>query len=202
VPELAGHGASAVYQLPVQQQPHANAFRDRHGDDVADVLRMMSEPELGERAGVRRVLDAHRDVHGRLEFLLEVELSPSEVRREHEPALGVHAPRQADAHALAADPRVRAAHDRGSARQLAHELVGIARRRQRCLGPEPGVDARQSDGRRIGPQLHAEDAGAVGVHVQEARTSSTDGAPCRAFRHPAFLDQLIDDGRHRAALEA
>ncbi len=60
VAELPGHRIGSVNELPVQQQPHADALRHRYRDDMTHVLRVLAEPELGECAGVGGVLHIDR----------------------------------------------------------------------------------------------------------------------------------------------
>ena len=107
--ELASHRPGAVHQLSVQQQPHADAFRHRHRDDVADVLGVTAEPQLGECTRVGGVLHVHGQPDGRLDHLRQLHRTPTEVRREHQTAAVVDAAWKADAHPFAQHPRMSAA---------------------------------------------------------------------------------------------
>ena len=80
--------------------------------------------------------------------------------------------------------------------------AGSRRRRKRPLGFEPRIDVGQSDSRRLGPKVHADDARALDVEVQEPRPPAPRQPADGAFGDPPFFDQLIDDGRHSAALKA
>ena len=87
-------------------------------------------------------------------------------------------------------------------RQLADEQFRIAWRRPHRLRHEARIQACEADRRRLRPQIDADDPGALGVEVQESWAPSARHAADRAFGDPAFFDQLIDDGGHRAALQA
>ena len=79
---------------------------------------------------------------------------------------------------------------------------GIGWGRKRPLGFEPRIDVGQSDGRRLGPKVDPDDARALDVEVQESRPPAPRQPADGAFGDPAFFDQLIDDRRHGAALQA
>ena len=81
---------------------------------------------------------------------------------------------------------------------------GLRRRRgvPLLLGLELRVEAGQADRRELGPQLDADGADPLGVDVQEARPAAAREEPELAFVDPALDDQLVDDGRDRAALQA
>ncbi len=96
-------------------------FRDRDRQEMPDVLWMPAEPELGQRAGIGGILEDDRQTDRGLEKRGEVNVTPAEVRREHEAARRIDASRQAHAHAFAHDARMRALHGRHRARQLPDE---------------------------------------------------------------------------------
>ena len=69
------------------------------------------------------------------------------------------------------------------------------------LHEEARVDAGESHRRGLRPEIHGQNPGLLDVQVQEPRPPSAQGMTHRAFDHPAFFDQLIDDGRDRAPLQ-
>ncbi len=99
--EFARHRSGTMHQLPVEQQPDADALRHGHRHDVVDVFGVAAEPEFGQRTRVGGVLDVDRQTHRGLDHLGELHRSPAQVRRKHQSAAVVDAPGQADAHALA-----------------------------------------------------------------------------------------------------
>src|SRR5262249_16276185 len=52
------------------------------------------------------------------------------------------------------------------------------------------------------PELDAQHPGPLDVQVQRPGPAPPRHATDGALGHPALIDQLIDDGRHRAALQA
>ncbi len=72
----------------------------------------------------------------------------------------------------------------------------------RALFNEYGVDAREADGRELGPELNGEDPGALDVEVQESRRAAARRGAVGAFSDPAFVDELIDDRGDRGTLQS
>jgi hypothetical protein len=202
VAELAGHGVGAVHQLAVDEKPDADAFRHGDGDEVPDVLGVLAEPELGEGAGVGGVLEEDGQADDRFEHGPQVHGRPAQVRREHQVPLRVDAAGEADADAFDARRRKLRPERRDGLREPRRE--GLRRRRgvPLLLGLELRVEAGQADRREVGPQLDADGADPLGVDVQEARAAAAREEPELAFVDPALDDELVDDGRDRAALQA
>src|SRR5581483_5313179 len=67
---------------------------------------------------------------------------------------------------------------------------------------EVRVEIGQAKGGGGRAQVNADDARALLVHVEEARAPAARGVPARPLRHPLLPDQLFDNDRDRAALEA
>ena len=199
--ELAGSRVAAVDQLSIQQQADADAFGDGDREQVTDVLGVAAEPELGEGTDVRVVLEHDRHAHRRFEHPPQIDLAPSEIGREDQAAGTIGAARQADAHTLDTHLRVSAPERRHGALQLRHESRRVLRRRPRRLHEEARVDASESHRRGLRPEIHGQNPGLLDIQMQEPRPSSAQGMTHRAFDHPAFFDQLIDDGRDRAPLQ-
>ena len=84
----------------------------------------------------------------------------------------------------------------------AAKASGVGRGVPLLLGLELRVEAGEADRRELGPQLDADGADALGVDVQEARPAAAREEPELAFVDPALDDQLVDDGRDGAALQA
>ena len=202
VTELPGHRMPAVHELPVHEHAHADPLRYRNCEQMPDVLGVPAEPQLRQRARVRRVLHRDGQPDGRFDERAEIDVAPAEVRREHQPAGRADSSRQADPHTLAHDPRVRASHGRHGAGQLAHERLGRMGRGPRRLLHESGVDASKANRCRLRPQLHGHDARTLDIEVQRPGTPAARRRADGAFGHPALIDQLIDDRRDRAALQA
>ena len=76
-------------ELSVQEQADTDALRDRDGHEVAHVLRVPAEPQLGQRTGVGRVLEHDRQPHAVLDELSQIDLTPPQVGREDEPSRSV-----------------------------------------------------------------------------------------------------------------
>ena len=77
----------------------------------------------------------------------------------------------------------------------------IAGRGKRPLRLEPRVHVRQPHGRRLGPEVHAHDARALDVEVQKPGPPPARQPADGSLGDPPLVDQLVDDGRDRAALE-
>ncbi len=199
--ELTSHGVPAVEQLTVHQQADANTFRHGHGKDVPNVLGMPAEPELGQRAGIGGVLEHNRQADRRFDHRCEIHVVPAQVWREQQSAVSADPAWQADANPLADDARVRATHGGDGAREPSYERLRRVRCGPRRLLDEPGVDAAETDSRDLGTQLDGEDPGSLDIEVEESRAPAARRVADRAFRDPAFIDQLIDDGRYGASLQ-
>jgi len=201
VPELPGHRSLAVDQLPVQEQADADPLRDRDSEQVADVLGMAAEPELRERAGVGGVLDRRRQADRCLDQCLEIHRSPAEVRREDQASAAIDAARQAHADAVALDAGMGRAERRHGPGEMLHEHGRLGGGRPRRLFDEAGVHGAEPDGRPLGSKVDRQDAGAIGIEVQQTGPTSSGGA-AHGLGDPALADQLIDNGGHGAALKA
>ena len=90
---------------------------------------------------------------------------------------------------------------RNRPRHRGHEDGRGSRRRKRALLLEARVDVRQADGGRLRPEVHPDDAGAIDVEVQESGASAARQPADGTLGDPAFLNQLIDNGRDRATLQ-
>ncbi len=163
---------------------------------------MAAEPDFAERARVGRVLDADGKFRRRFEHLPQIHVTPSEVRRENEPSGRIDAAGQADTDTFAHHARMLGPQAGDGPRHQPHEDRWIGGRRKRPLGFEPRIDVGQPDGRRLRPKVHANDAGALDVEVQKSRPPAPRQPADGAFGDPSFLDQLIDDGRDGATLQA
>jgi len=162
---------------------------------------MAAEPELAERAGIRRVLEHDRQPACGLDQWREIDVAPAQVRCEDETPVMVNSSRQTDAHPLAYDTRMCAPHCGNRASQPAYECFRGLRRRPRCLLDVAGIDAGQSDSRNLRAQLHREDAGALDVEREEGRLAVACLIVDGALADPALLDQLVDDRRDGAAVQ-
>ena len=80
-------------------------------------------------------------------------------------------------------------------------MDGVSRRRKRSLFLEARVDVRQAYGGRLRPEVHPDDAGTLDVEVQESGPSAPRQPADGPLGDPAFLNQLIDNGRDRATLQ-
>ena len=200
--ELAGHGVRAVHELTVEQHADTNPLRDGHRDEMPKVFVVAAEPDFAERARVGRVLDVDRKLRRGFEHLSQIHVTPAEVRREDEPSGSIDAAGQADTDAFAHHPRILGPQAGDRPRHQPHERRRIGRRRKRPLGFEPRIDVGQSDSRRLGPKVYPDDARALDVEVQESRPPAPRQPADGAFGDPAFFNQLIDDRRHGAALQA
>ena len=81
------------------------------------------------------------------------------------------------------------------------ECRRIARRGERALRLEPRVHVGEAHGRRLGPEVHPDDARTLDVEVEKPRPPPARKTADGAFGDPPFCDQLVDDGRDGAALE-
>ncbi len=202
VAELARHRLTAMQQLAVDEEANADPFRHRDRNHMTDAFGMAAEPELPERAGIRRVLEHDRQPARGLDQWREIDVAPAQVRCEDETPVVVNSSRQADAHPLANDARMRAPHRGNRASQPAYERLGGLRRRPRCLLDVAGIDAGQSDSRDLRAQLHRDDAGALDIETEERRLAVVCRIVGGALADPALLDQLVDDGRDRRCAAA
>ena len=84
-----------------------------------------AEPQFGQRARIGGILEHDRQPIADSMREAQVDVTPPEVRREHQAAGCADASREADAHALADDLRVCAPHGRDGSRQLAHECLRV-----------------------------------------------------------------------------
>jgi len=121
---------------------------------------MPAEPQLGERARVRSVFEGDGETGRRFDPRTEIDGSPAQVRREHEPARCIDTTRQADAETFAQQARMRGAERLHRAREFVHEGVGIGVRRPRRLLDETRVNAGQADGGALGPDFDGHETGA------------------------------------------
>ena len=205
VAELARHRVAAVDQLAVERagrrrcpptrSPPRGASRRRHG------ARTRAPP-------ARRRSRRSRPTTGRptadSSELPEIRPAPSRGwARRRAGRTSSTRPGHAHAHALVHDFAVRA---RGTPRPSAPAprrtppaCAGVG---QVGLHQEPGVEAGEADSRRPGPQIHGEDAGPLDVQVEEARPASAPDRRLAPSVTQPSVDQLADDGRHRAALQA
>jgi len=86
-------------------------------------------------------------------------------------------------------------------RDLLDECGRLPGRRPRGLLNESRIDAGQAYGRRFRPQLDRDDTGACDVEMKPAWPTSARRAT-NTLGDPALLNQLVDNRRDRAALEA
>jgi hypothetical protein len=126
---------------------------------------------------------------------------PAQVWREQQSAVRADPAWQADANPLADDVRVRATHGGDRAREPSYERLRRVRCWPRRLLDEPGVDAAETNCGDLGTQLDGEDPGSLDIEVEESRAPAARRVADRAFRDPAFIDQLVDDGRYGASLQ-
>ena len=100
VADLGRHAEGSSVQLAVQDDAAADTGPDRHQHEVVDVG-AGTEGELPPGGGVGVVLDDHGQTEPRLQVVLEVLVTPGEVRREqHGRPLDVDEPCRADADSL------------------------------------------------------------------------------------------------------
>ncbi len=168
---------------------------------MPQVLVVTAEPHLAERARIGGILDVDRQPGRRFEHLPQVHVAPSEIRREDESSGRIDSSGQTHTHAFAHHARMRGPQAGNRPRHRADEHRRIARCRKRPLRLEPRVHVRQPHGRRLGPEVHADDAGALDVEVQKSRPPSARQPADGSLGDPPLIDQLVDDGRNRAALE-
>ena len=91
VPDLARPAAGAAIQAAVRDQAAADADVEHQVEQVGAV-RGFPEVQLGQRGGVRVVVQANGDAQCLLEHALEVDVAPSQLRQpEHHPVLVEHA---------------------------------------------------------------------------------------------------------------
>src|SRR5947207_8265811 len=77
--ELAGRSALAAVNLPVEDYAGADALGDEHDDEVARAAHFgAAEPKLGERGGVRVVVNARLQTRGALDLLGDGPVAPAE----------------------------------------------------------------------------------------------------------------------------
>ena len=120
---------------PLSEHADADAFRHGHGDKMPDVLVVPAEPELAERARVRRVLDVRPAGRSPLRASAADRRRASRDSARTRAGRLVDPARQAHADALADHARMRGPQARDRPRHRRTNPARIARRRERTPAP-------------------------------------------------------------------
>ena len=193
--------------FPSSSIPGADSFRHRHHDHVRRIAQF-SKPALGEQAGVGGILHHDGSLQRFFEIAFEIALGPGRMGRKHQAVrLLVDTARNAHAHALdhapakgGADRPRRAAdrRDRGSGIRfrsaLRGELNGFA-----AQNLAVDIDHRQVSPAR--PEIDGQRDVLV-VQGDKGGPTAARQAAQGSRRHPPFFDQLPDDERDGAGLQA
>src|ERR1017187_9247160 len=201
VAEFAGHAVCAAHQLAIQHDSGADALRDGDDDQVAAVLHVF-EPNGGEHAGVGGVFEFHLDASGLHDGSAQIEIPPLEIGGEDQTVGALVEPAwEADADAF----EFLAAAGISDALNALQEVIdggfGIGRRGDDFAGGELAVGIGQGNGGLLGADVDADDD-AVVIEAQERRTAAAGQAAGGALDDPGLIDQLFNDQRNGAALQA
>ena len=199
--ELSGHSVASGYELAIRQHTGANAFRHRDQHRVAHPIHV-PEPKLRKQAGIGGIVQFYFQSGAALYRFPDVEAGPLQIRREDQALrTGVHAPRQADADAFKGFLRVLLAQAFHALDNLRHGSGGIGEQRQRFARKKPPIQIDHGDHRLGGAEI-AYQHGQIVVQVEQGGPAPARQPRHGAFPNPTFLEQILDDQRNRAALQA
>jgi len=114
----------------------------------------------------------------------------------------INAARQTDTNAFVRTARMRAHQIANPAAKPGDELHRVIACGHRFLGNEFRIEISHRQRRADWTYINSNDAGAVGVDVEESWFAAAGDMANRAFVDPALLDQLLSDGGNGAALKS
>ncbi len=188
--KLSGHAVRAAKQLPIGEDSGSNSLRDVDYDEVVQAV-AIAEPDLGERAGVGYVVHLDVQAGGALNAGFDARYRPVQVGGEDEffkQRIGAAWKTDADAiKRFVAVGRDQLANCRDDALD---RLGRIGRQRDDILGDD--LAAKVGDRNR---RLR-------GMNIECDRSASAGRPSRRALEYPPLVDQVFDDQRNGAALQA
>jgi hypothetical protein len=201
VAELAGEAEVAGDEVAVGEEGGTDAFGDGEEDGVTNAVEV-TEPELGEEAGVGVVFELDAELELGLDGTDDVEVEPVEVGGEHEVAGGgVYAAGEAEADAFEGAVGVLVAEVEESGGEVAHASGGAGGDGDGGVREDAAVDVDGGDDGSAKVDV-GDEHGEFVIEGDLGGTATAGGFDGFAFADPAFFKELLDDRGDGAVLEA
>ena len=197
MPKLPCHALVPAQDLPVHKDPNRNALRHiQHHQSIVRVA--ISKPDLRQRAGIRHVVDLHRQPRSLLDIRLQIDHRPIQSRRKHQRLrVRISPTRQTNPNPHKRDRLM-----------LGNQMLDpLPDRRQRLLRIQRQVDPilcqnlprqiRYANRRPLRMNIQHNHP-ALLAQLDKNRPPPPRQLPNRPFKQPFFIDQLFNNQRDRA----
>ncbi len=162
----------------------------------------VAEPDLRERTGIRHVVHLHMQPRGSLNARLDARHRPVQIRREDKLFQNrIGATRKADANAVEGFFTVRSHQLANRIDNRLNRLIRIIRQRNDILRNNLAAKIRHRN-RRLRRMNIQRDHRPLVIQFKKRRPASARRPSRRPFKYPSLLDQVFDDQRNSAALQA